>query len=391
MNIDFSKEELEFQQQVRQWFTDNLPADLKEKNRVGLSLSKEEIVGWQKKLNEKGWLAITWPEEYGGPGWTPTQRYIFDMERARAGAPVGISMGIVMLGPVLQAFGTQEQKDRYLPRILSCEDWWCQGYSEPGAGSDLASLKTEMVADGDEYVINGAKIWTTYAHYANWCFCLVRTNKEVKKQAGISFVLIPMDAPGITVRPIVSIDGEHHLNEVFFDDVRVPKENLVGQEGQGWTVAKYLLTHERTTIAGVADSKVTLQGIKEMAAKTIANDRPLSQHESLELKIAETEIDLLALEYTNFRTLAATAAGKGPGAESSILKINGTEIQQALSELMVDLAAYQAAPFNTESAMGPPEFKQSLARYNFLRASTIYGGSHEIQKNVITKMILGLS
>ncbi len=324
MNIDFSNEELEFQQQVRDWFAQNLPGELKEKNQLGISLSKEEIVGWQKKLNEKGWLAITWPEEYGGPGWTPTQRYIFDMERARAGAPVGISMGIVMLGPVLQAFGTQEQKDRYLPRILSCEDWWCQGYSEPGAGSDLASLKTEMVADGDEYVINGSKIWTTYAHHANWCFCLVRTDKEVKKQAGISFVLIPMDAPGITVRPIVSIDGEHHLNEVFFDDVRVPKENLVGQEGQGWTVAKYLLTHERTTIAGVADSKVTLEGIKQMALNTFANDRPLNQHENLDLKIAETEIDLLALEYTNFRTLAATASGQGPGAESSILKINGT-------------------------------------------------------------------
>jgi len=381
---------LSFQQEVREWFQVNLPEDLKRKNLIGETLSKEEMVSWQKKLNSAGYLAVGWPEEYGGPGWTATQRYIFDCERAAAGAPVTLSMGVIMLGPVLMAFGTKEQKDKYLPRIREAEDWWCQGYSEPGAGSDLASLSTKAELQGDEYVVNGNKIWTTYAHYADMCFCLVRTDSECKPQAGISFLLINMKAPGIDVRPIVSIDGEHHLNQVFFDNVRVPKENLVGQEGQGWLIAKYLLTHERTTIAGVADSKIMLSNLREISRSNIANGQSLIEDEQLRLKFAEEEIKLIALEYTNFRTLADTASGKAPGPESSLLKIKGTETQQSLSELAVELAGNFAYAWKADESVSPDIFRHATERYNFLRACTIYGGSTEVQKNVIAKMLLGL-
>jgi len=390
MNIEFSAEEKAFQQEVRAWFTKNLPADLKHKTEIGQMLGKDDMIRWQRMLNEKGWLVTGWPKEYGGPDWTPTQRYIFDMERARANAPIGLSMGIIMLGPVLMHYGTQEQKDFYLPRIRNCEDWWCQGYSEPGAGSDLASLKTTAVSDGDHYVVNGSKIWTTYGHWANRIFCLVRTSSAGKKQEGISFLLIDMDTPGLEVRPIISIDGEHHLNQTFFTDVRVPKKNLVGPEGQGWTVAKYLLTHERTTIAGVADSKVHMANLKRMAHENSANGQPLMADASLRTKLAKAEIDLLALEYTNLRTLAATAAGKAPGPESSLLKLDGTAVQQKLSELGVELAGQYAWPWKADS-VGPEEFAATTMRYAFTRAATIYGGSDEVQKNVIAKMVLGLN
>ena len=391
MNIDYTPEELAFQQDIRTWFKENLPADLKRKNQLGATLTKEDIVGWQKILTKAGYLVVSWPEEWGGPGWTPTQRYIFDAERAAACAPIGISMGIIMLGPVLMAYGTQEQKDKYLPKIRECEDWWCQGYSEPGAGSDLASLKCQAVLDGDDYVINGTKIWTTYAHHANRCFCLVRTDNECKPQAGISFILIDdMSDPGIDIQPIMSIDGEHHLNQVFFDNVRVPKENLVGEEGQGWTVAKYLLTHERTTIAGVADSQLNLANLKDVARNTQVNGKSLSEDSTIRRRLAEEEIKLIALEYTNFRTLADTAAGRAPGPESSLLKVKGTETQQGLSELAVEMSGYFAYPWKTDDAAGPEEFQHATERYNFLRASTIYGGSTEVQKNVVAKMLLGL-
>lgn len=391
MNIDYSPEELEFQQEVRAWFKENLPEDLKQKNMRGEMLTREEIISWQKLLGSAGYLVVSWPPEHGGPDWNATQRYIFDAERAAAGAPVGFSMGIIMLGPVLMAFGTPEQKEKYLPKIESAEDWWCQGYSEPGAGSDLASLKTQAVLDGDDYVINGTKIWTTYGHYANRCFCLVRTDNECKPQAGISFILIDdMSAPGIEIQPIVSIDGEHHLNQVFFDNVRVPKENLVGQEGQGWTIAKYLLTHERTTIAGVADSKLNLANIKRIAAETEVDGKALIDDEQTRLDIAQAEINLMQLEFTNFRTLADTAAGRAPGPESSLLKIKGTDTQQELSELKVKMAGYYAFPWHTEGFVGPEDFAYATQSYNFLRASTIYGGSTEVQKNVVAKMLLGL-
>ncbi|RCX11725.1 acyl-CoA dehydrogenase family protein [Extensimonas vulgaris] len=388
MDIDFSPQDLEFQREVRAWFQANTPESLKRKVITGQMLQKDEIVQWQRKLDDRGWLVTGWPKEYGGPGWTPTQRYIFDLERAAANAPVGLSMGVIMLGPVLIAFGTPEQKAQYLPRIRRCEDWWCQGYSEPGAGSDLASLKTAAVSDGDDYVINGSKIWTTYAHWATHMFCLVRTANTGKKQEGISFLLIEMDRPGIEIRPIVSIDGEHHLNQVFFTDVRVPKRNLVGREGQGWDIAKYLLTHERTSIAGVADSKAHLANLRAAASERRSGGRPAIEDPALRLKIARAEIDLMALEYTNFRVLAATAAGKAPGPESSLLKTMGTAVQQTLSELDVELAAELAWPWHEQGEFGQGRFAHAMPRYCFSRAATIYGGSDEVQKNVLAKMLL---
>ncbi|MGD9550623.1 MAG: acyl-CoA dehydrogenase family protein [Burkholderiaceae bacterium] len=388
MDINFSPQDLEFQREVRAWFQANTPEALKRKVVTGEMLQKDDIVNWQRKLDDRGWLVTGWPKEYGGPGWTPTQRYIYDLERAAANAPVGLSMGVIMLGPVLIAFGTPEQKAQYLPRIRRCEDWWCQGYSEPGAGSDLASLKTAAVSDGDDYVINGSKIWTTYAHWATHMFCLVRTANTGKKQEGISFLLIEMDRPGIEVRPIVSIDGEHHLNQVFFTDVRVPKSNLVGREGQGWDIAKYLLTHERTSIAGVADSKAHLANLRAAASERRSGGRPAIEDPALRLKIARAEIDLMALEYTNFRVLAATAAGKAPGPESSLLKSMGTAVQQTLSELDVELAAELAWPWHDKGEFGQGRFAHAMPRYGFSRAATIYGGSDEVQKNVLAKMLL---
>lgn len=388
MDIDFSPQDLEFQREVRAWFQANTPEALKRKVVTGEMLQRDDIVNWQRKLDDRGWLVTGWPKEYGGPGWTPTQRYIYDLERAAANAPVGLSMGVIMLGPVLIAFGTPEQKAQYLPRIRRCEDWWCQGYSEPGAGSDLASLKTAAVSDGDDYVLNGSKIWTTYAHWATHMFCLVRTANTGKKQEGISFLLIEMDRPGLEVRPIVSIDGEHHLNQVFFTDVRVPKSNLVGREGQGWDIAKYLLTHERTSIAGVADSKAHLANLRAAAGERRSGGRPAIEDPALRLKIARAEIELMALEYTNFRVLAATAAGRAPGPESSLLKSMGTAVQQTLSELDVEVAAELAWPWHDQGEFGAGRFSHAMPHYCFSRAATIYGGSDEVQKNVLAKMLL---
>jgi len=388
MDIDFSQEDIAFQQTVRSWFRTHTPAELRRKAVTGEMLQKDEIVQWQRKLDARGWLVTGWPVEHGGPGWTPTQRYIFDLERAAANAPIGLSMGVIMLGPVLMAFGTEEQKAKYLPRIRRGEDWWCQGYSEPGAGSDLASLRTAAVPDGDDYVINGSKIWTSYAQWATHMFCLVRTASTGKKQEGISFLLIEMDRPGIEIRPIISIDGEHHLNQVFLTDVRVPKTNLVGREGQGWDIAKYLLTHERTNVAAVADSKTHLANLRMGATERLSGGRPLIENPALQLKLARAEIDLIALEYTNFRVLAATASGKAPGVESSLLKTLGTAVQQALTELDVEVAAEQAWPWHEQGEFADGRFANVMPRYCFYRAATIYGGSEEVQKNVLAKMLL---
>lgn len=389
MDLCFSPEDLAFQREVREWFATHTPAALRRKTVTGEMLRKDEIVRWQRTLDDRGFLVVGWAAEHGGPGWTPTQRYLFDLERAAACAPVGLSMGVIMLGPVLAAFGSAAQKAHYLPRIRRGEDWWCQGYSEPGAGSDLASLKTTAVADGDDYVINGSKIWTTYAHWADHMFCLVRTANTGKKQEGISFLLIEMDRPGIEVRPIVSIDGEHHLNQVFMTDLRVPRKNLVGQEGQGWEIAKYLLTHERTSIAGVADSKAHLSNLVAAAAERRSGGRPLLQDPAMQIKLARAEIDLLALEYTNLRVLSATAAGKAPGPESSLLKLMGTAVQQTLSELDVDIAAEQAWPWHDEGEFGAGRFGHAMERLCFSRAATIYGGSDEVQKTVLARALLG--
>ena len=389
MDIDFSAEDLAFRREVRAWFEANTPPELRRKTVTGEMLQKDEIVRWQRRLDAQGWLVTGWPQEHGGPGWTPTRRYIFDLERAAACAPIGLSMGVIMLGPVLMAFGAPEQKAHYLPRIRRCEDWWCQGYSEPGAGSDLASLKTAAVADGDDYVVNGSKMWTTYAHWATHMFCLVRTAATGKKQEGISFLLIEMDRAGIEVRPIVSIDGEHSLNQVFLTDVRVPKKNLVGREGQGWDIAKYLLTHERTSIAGVAECKAHLANLHAAAAERRSGGRPLVEDAAMQLKLARAEIELMALEYTNFHVLAATAAGKAPGPESSLLKTMGTAVQQTLSELDIDIAAEKVWPWHERGEFGRGRYAHAMERYCYSRAATIYGGSDEVQKNVLAKMLLG--
>ncbi len=388
MDLTFSDEDRAFQRGVRDWFAANTPEALRRKVQGGQMLTRDDIVHWQRRLDEQGFLVVGWPKEHGGPGWTPSQRYLYDLERAAANAPVGLSMGVIMLGPVLMAFGSDAQKARYLPRIRRCEDWWCQGYSEPGAGSDLASLATTAVADGDDYVINGSKIWTTYAHWATHMFCLVRTASTGKKQEGISFLLVEMDRPGIEVRPIVSIDGEHHLNQVFFTDLRVPRSNLVGKEGQGWEIAKYLLTHERTSIAGVADSKAALANVLRSAEARGWGGGRLIEQPGMSARLARAEIDLIALEYTNLRVLSSMAAGKAPGPESSLLKLMGTAVQQTLSELALEVGAEQAWPWHPQGALAESPQAHSMERYAFLRAATIYGGSDEVQKTVLAKSML---
>lgn len=391
MDIAFSAEDLAFREEVRAFFAEHFTPELQ--GRLRSKEFKNTIVEWQKKLHEKGWIAPNWPVEFGGTGWTPTQKYIYETERSEAGIPATVPFGLSMVGPVIYQFGNQEQKDYFLPRILSSDDWWCQGYSEPGAGSDLAALKTKAELDGDDYIINGAKIWTTYAQYADWIFVLVRTSNEGKKQEGITFLLCDMKSEGIKVNPIISIDNEHSLNEVEFNNVRVPAKNVVGEVNGGWTVAKALLAHERTSIADVAQSKRTIRQIKDAAAKEINGGKALLDDPGFQGRLADIEIELMALEFTELRTLAAMAAGGFPGPESSLLKIKGTELQQATQELRMEVAAhYQGVlPTDLDSEQLGHDFG-SEARRNFMygRASTIYGGSNEVQKNIIAKFVLGL-
>jgi alkylation response protein AidB-like acyl-CoA dehydrogenase len=396
MDLDYTEEDRAFRDKVRAFLDEQLPADLQHKVRGHLRLSKDDIVRWHKILFRQGWVAPGWPVEYGGPGWTPVQRHIFEEECARAGTPPVMPFGVNMVAPVIMAFGSQAQKDYYLPRILSCEDWWCQGYSEPGSGSDLASLKTTAVRDGDHYVVNGQKTWTTLAQHADMIFCLVRTDPTVRKQEGISFLLIDMRSPGVTVRPIVMLDEDHEVNEVFFDNVRVPAANLVGQENKGWTYAKYLLGHERTGIAAVGRSKRELAFLKRLARREQKNGKPLIEDPHFAAKVAALEIELMALEMTVLRVLAR--ADRAPGAEASVLKVRATDIQQMLTELMVEAVGPMALPFDPQYLEGEHEHSVAgdddaapLAPYYFnYRKTSIYGGSNEIQRNIISQMILGL-
>ena len=397
MDMEFSPEDLAFQQEVRTFIAENYPADLRGKQDEGDELSKEDFLSWHRILYKKGWVAPAWPVEYGGTGWTPTQRFIFSEETARADCIRLMPFGLAMVGPVIYTFGTPEQKARFLPRILSGEDWWCQGYSEPGAGSDLASLRTIAVPDGDDYIVNGQKTWTTMAQHADWGFFLVRTDKDAKQQEGISFLLIDMKSPGITVRPIITLGGEHEVNEVFLEDVRVPQAQRVYEENKGWTCAKFLLAHERTGIAGVAASKRGVEKVKEIARTEIDGDKPLLQNAFFKRKIAELEIDLTALEFTELRSLAGPNAGKGPGPESSLLKIKGSEIQQRLTELTLEAVGHYGAPYfrgfgdgDNEHPIGPDYAHRAAPTYFNVRKTTIYGGSNEIQRNIIAKMVLGL-
>ena len=399
MNADFTAEELEFQKEVRHFLETEFPEDIKHKVDNGIRLEKDDYVRWQKILYKKGWVAPNWPVEYGGTGWTPTQKYIFAMEMGLYGAMEPVAFGVKMVAPVIYSFGNEEQKQRFLPDILQSNVWWCQGYSEPNAGSDLAAVRTTAVRDGDHYIVNGTKTWTTLGQYADWIFCLVRTDTTVKKQEGISFLLIDMKTPGITVSPILLLDGEPEVNEVHFDDVRVPAENLIGEENKGWTYAKVLLTHERTNIAQVPNSKLKLRKLRKLAAETPdGHGGNLLEDPVFARKLAEVEIQLLALEYAELRTLAAVSVGKAPGPESSILKVVGTEASQFIDELYMELAAYHVLPFVPEQFVGGFEGEKvgvgMLANtaniYFNNRKKSIYGGSNEIQKNIISKAVLGL-
>jgi alkylation response protein AidB-like acyl-CoA dehydrogenase len=392
MNSSFDPPEQAFRAEVRaflqQAWTPELAARIDDE-----ATYPKAIIEWQRRLFERGWVAPGWPKAHGGCEWTPTQRYIYELERSAIGAPDVLPFGIKMVGPVIISFGNAEQQQRFLPRILRGQDWWCQGYSEPGAGSDLAALKTRAELDGSHYIVNGSKIWTTHAQHADWMFCLVRTESSARRQDGISFLLIDMKTPGITLRPIISIDGEHSLNEVFFDNVRVPVANRVGEQDKGWTYAKSLLAHERTAIAGVGNSKRKIRQLKELAARETHLGQPLLQDPLFRARLADVEIELLALETTELRALCEASKGRGPGPESSLLKIKGTEVQQAIQQLTMDVAgAYGAVLQGGLSATELGHDFGDAARRDFMygRASTIYGGSNEVQKNITAKAVLGL-
>ena len=396
MDLSYTDEERAFREEVRQFLAEKLPKELSEKVRRGQELTKDDHERWHAILNEQGWLATNWPKEFGGAAWNAVQRHIFEEEAAAHHAPRIVPFGLSMLAPVLQKFGSKEQQDYWLPRILSGEDWWCQGYSEPGAGSDLASLKTTAVKDGDHYIVNGQKTWTTLGQHANMIFCLVRTNKDVKQQEGISFLLIDMETPGITVRPIILLDGGAEVNEVFFDNVKVPAENLVGEENKGWTYAKYLLTHERTNIAGVGFSQAGLQAVKRIAKSEMAGGRPLIENPHFAARVAQAEIDLMAMATTNLRIISKAAAGQAPGVESSMLKVKGTIIRQEINDLARRAAGVYAMPFASEAVAGsndalpdPNDAGPVAAQYFNNRKLSIFGGSNEIQRGIIAKTMLG--
>ncbi len=398
MNLEFTAEEKAFRDEVRNFIENNYPQNI-ERAAVQDDMSPDDMTAWHKILGEKGWSVPAWPEQYGGTGWTPTQRYIWSEENARVNAVMPLPFGVAMVGPVIYTFGNEEQKAKHLPGIRSGDVWWCQGYSEPGAGSDLASLKTTAVRDGDDYIINGQKTWTTLAQHADWGFFLCRTDPDAPKpQQGISFILVDMNTPGIEVRPIKLIDGGYEVNEVWLTDVRVPAENLIGEENKGWTYAKFLLAHERSGIAGVARSKRGVEQLKEIATHEMLDGEPLLQDMGFATKISQLEIDLAALEITELRTLAGEQAGKGPGPESSLLKVKGTEIQQRLTELTLEAVGHYGTPdFRSFPADGSndfpigPDYAHSAAPTYFnMRKTSIYGGSNEIQRNIITKMVLGL-
>ena len=393
MDTNFSKDDIAFRDEVRKFFDDEFDSTLAKNLGDGHGDNyKESIIAWQKKLYKKGWIAPNWPKEFGGTGWTDTQKFIYESERGLAGVPDVLPFGLKMVGPVIYTFGTQEQKDRFLPKILSSDHWWCQGYSEPGAGSDLASLTTSADYAGANYLVNGRKIWTSLAQYADWIFCLVRTSKGARKQEGISFLLIDMSSPGITVKPIISIDGRHSLNEVLFENVSVPVENLIGEQDKGWTYAKALLAHERTNMAEVADSKRMLTELKDKASKSIGGGRCLADDQVFQKQVSDVELDLMALEYTELRALASIAEKGMPGPESSLLKIKGTEISQQLHELHLKVAAHHGgAVALTEERYDEIQVgSDARNRYLYGRAATIYGGSNEVQRNVIAKAVLGL-
>jgi alkylation response protein AidB-like acyl-CoA dehydrogenase len=397
MELKYTSQEIAFQEEVRAFIAGNYPAELRNRRPFERPFSKQEYLSWHQVLAAKGWVAPSWPVEYGGTDWTPVQKYIFSNELARAGTIPLIGFGLNLVAPVIWTYGDKQQKDHFLPRIYQGTDWWCQGYSEPGAGSDLASLRTRAVRDGDDYVVNGSKTWTTLAQHADWMFCLARTDVEAKPQAGISFLLMDMNSPGVTVRPIITMDGGHEINEIFLQDVRVPVTNRIGEENKGWTYAKMLLGHERSGMASVARSRAQIARLRTLAERTLEDGAPLLQDTDFSRKLAELEIDLLALEYTDLRLLAAENAGQSPGPESSILKIKGTQIGQRITELLLEAAGVYGAPYlrgrNMQGANSiniPDDLISIGPEYFNMRKTSIYGGSNEIQRNIIAKAVLGL-
>ena len=393
MDLHFSAEDLAFQAQVRTFIQENLPSDLADKVRRGLHLEKEDFVFWQKKLNEQGWFAPHWPVELGGVDWTPTQHYMFQNEQVQGFCPPVIPFGVRMVAPVIFTYGSDAQKQRFLPGILDSTAWWCQGYSEPGSGSDLASLQTKAVRDGDHYIVNGSKTWTTLAQYADWIFCLVRTSNESKPQEGISFLLIDMNSPGIEVTPIITIDGSHEVNSVFFTDVRVPAENLIGEENEGWTYAKFLLLFERSNSL-TGGLKQQLQRLRGIADQELTGGERLSGDPAFAALLADYEIQLRTYEALELRTLGNTR----PGAEASYLKIIGTDLQQLASELTLRAVAHYGNPYirdalvhgYNEPSVGPEYAAPAAPQYFNYRKTAIYAGSNEIQRNILSKAVLGM-
>jgi alkylation response protein AidB-like acyl-CoA dehydrogenase len=389
MDLDFNAEENAFRDEVRAFLKAHLPTDIS--TRIGRgddSQIAQDIPRWQGILHQHGWGAPAWPKAFGGTGWTTTQQYIFDVECALADAPIQLPFGLKMVAPVMMRYGSQEQQQRFLPRILRGDDWWCQGYSETGSGSDLASLKTRAVRDGDDYIVSGQKVWNTLGQYADWIFCLVRTDAGAKPQQGISFLLIDMKSPGVKVQPTRLLDGTHEVNEIWFDNVRVPAANRIGEENDGWTYAKFLLGHERTNIAGIGGSKRELQRLKAMAAARVLDGKPLLEDALIATRIAQVEIDLTALEITNLRVIFDAEQKKAPGPEASMLKIRGTEIRQRIAELQVDVLGADALAFDGHG--DSDDVPRAMADYLNLRKLSIYGGSNEIQRNIIAQMILRL-
>ena len=396
MDLNFSKEDLAFRDEVRAFLDNEYPKHIKEKMHNGDELTREEIVEWHKCVAKKGWMGHSWPVEHGGTGWDATKVYLYLRELALEGCPTFVPFGLQMVAPVIWTFGSEEQKKRFLPRILNFDDWWCQGYSEPGSGSDLASLKTKAVRDGDDYIINGQKTWTTLGQHADWIFVLVRTDDSGKKQEGITFILVDMKTPGVEVKPIITLDGDHEVNEVCFDNVRVPAENVVGEEGMGRTYAKFLLFHERSSIAGAPQMRRNINKLVNKAKNVFHGDTPVADDPTFKAKVAQFMLDLDALEMTELRGLAAQREGKSPGPESSLLKIKGTELQQRITSLAVELAGHEAMPyggpygFTDIEVAAEKSAQQSAPKYLNFRKVTIYGGTNEIQKNIIAKAVLGI-
>ena len=399
MNLRFTAEELAFREEVRAFFRDALPADIRRKCERGQRISKPEMQRWVKILHAKGWATPAWSPAWGGTGWDPVKQYIFKEELHLAPAPEPVSFNVNMIGPTLIAFGTGEQKQRFLPKIASLEWWFCQGFSEPGAGSDLASLRTSAVRDGDHYIVNGQKLWTSTAHHADWCFLLVRTDPNAKKQQGITYLLMDMKSPGITIRPIVTIDGHHETNEMFLDNVRIPVANLVGEENKGWDCAKYLLGHERSGIARVGVSKFRVKRAKQLAAKVMAGGRPLIEDEEFLARVARIEVELKALEITQMRLIAEIGKrdDNKPDPKSSILKIKGSQLQQASAELLMQVAGYSAMELDADflsglhtDADGDDWALTTAPNHYWARHVSIVGGSNEIQRNILAKTVLGL-